>query len=33
VCVKILRRDDSSVAFTGRLAGKLYLIDIRTSKV
>jgi hypothetical protein len=31
--VKILRREDSSVAFTGRLKGKLYLVDFTTSKV
>jgi hypothetical protein len=33
VDVKILRREDSSVAFMGRLKGKLYLIDFTTSKV
>jgi hypothetical protein len=33
VDVKILRREDSSVAFTGRLKGKLYLVDFTTSKV
>jgi hypothetical protein len=33
VDVKILRREDSSVAFTGRLKGKLYLIDFTTNKV
>jgi transposase InsO family protein len=33
VDVKILRRDDSSVAFTGRLKGKLYLVDFTTSMV
>jgi hypothetical protein len=33
VDVKILRREDSTVAFTGRLKGKLYLIDFTTSKV
>jgi hypothetical protein len=33
VDVKILRREDSSVGFTGRLKGKLYLIDFTTSKV
>ena len=27
VDVKILRREDSSVAFTGRLKGKIYLVD------
>jgi hypothetical protein len=32
VDVKILRREDSSIAFTGCLKGKLYLIDF-TSKV
>jgi hypothetical protein len=31
--VKILRREDSSVAFTGWLTGKLYLVDFRTSGV
>jgi hypothetical protein len=31
--VKILRREDSSVAFTGRLKGKLYLVDFTTNKV
>jgi hypothetical protein len=31
--VKILRREDSSVAFTGRLNGKLYLVDFTTSRV
>jgi transposase InsO family protein len=33
VDVKILRREDSSVAFTGRLKGKLYLVDFITSRV
>jgi hypothetical protein len=33
VCVKILRREDSSVAFTGWLTDKLYLADFRTSGV
>jgi transposase InsO family protein len=33
VDVKILRREDSSVAFTGRLKGKLYLVDFTTSKL
>jgi hypothetical protein len=33
VDVKILRREDSFVAFTGRLKGKLYLVDFTTSKV
>jgi hypothetical protein len=33
VDVKILRREDSSVVFTGRLKGKLYLVDFTTSKV
>jgi hypothetical protein len=33
VDVIILRREDSSVAFTGRLKGKLYLVDFTTSKV
>jgi hypothetical protein len=33
VDVKILRREDSSVAFTGRLKGKLYLVDFTTSRV
>jgi transposase InsO family protein len=33
VDVKILRREDSSVAFMGRLKGKLYLVDFTTNKV
>jgi hypothetical protein len=33
VDVKILIREDSSVAFTGRLKGKLYLVDFIISKV
>jgi hypothetical protein len=33
VCVKNLRREDSSVAFIERLIGKLYLVDFRTSRV
>jgi hypothetical protein len=33
VDVKILRREDSSIAFTGRLKSKLYLVDFTTSKV
>jgi hypothetical protein len=33
VDVKILRREDSSVAFIGRLKGKLYLVDFTTSRV
>jgi hypothetical protein len=33
VDVKILIREDSSVAFTSRLKGKLYLIDFTTSRV
>jgi hypothetical protein len=33
VCVKILIREDSSIAFTGCLTGKLYLVDFRTSRV
>jgi hypothetical protein len=33
VDVKILRREDSSISFTGRLKGKLYLVDFTTSKV
>jgi transposase InsO family protein len=33
VDVMILRREDSSIAFTGRLKGKLYLIDFTTSRV
>jgi hypothetical protein len=33
VDVEILRREDSSVAFMGRLKGKLYLVDFTTSKV
>jgi transposase InsO family protein len=31
--VKILRREDSSVAFTGHLKDKLYLVDFTTSRV
>jgi hypothetical protein len=33
VDVKILRSEDYSVAFTGRLKSKIYLIDFTTSKV
>jgi hypothetical protein len=33
VDVKILRRENSSVAFAGRLKGKLYLVDFTTSRV
>jgi hypothetical protein len=33
VDVKILRREDSSIAFTGRLKGKLYFVDFTTSRV
>jgi hypothetical protein len=33
VDVKILRREDSLVAFMGRLKGKLYLVDFTTNKV
>jgi hypothetical protein len=33
VGVKILRREESSIAFTGHLKVKLYLIDFTTSKV
>jgi hypothetical protein len=33
VDVKILRREDFSVAFMGRLKGKLYVVDFTTSKV
>jgi hypothetical protein len=33
VCVKILRREDSYVAFIGRLTHKLYLVDFQTSRV
>jgi hypothetical protein len=32
-CVKILRREDSSIAFIGWLTDKLYLVDFRTSGV
>jgi hypothetical protein len=32
-CVKILRREDFSVAFTGWLTVKLYFVDFRTSGV
>ncbi|WVZ96452.1 hypothetical protein U9M48_042090 [Paspalum notatum var. saurae] len=31
--VQILRREDSSIAFTGRLKGKLYLVDFTTIRV
>jgi hypothetical protein len=33
VCVKIPRREDSFVDFTGWLTCKLYLVDFRTSRV
>jgi hypothetical protein len=33
VCVKILRREDFSIAFMGWLIVKLYLVDFRTSRV
>jgi hypothetical protein len=29
----IFRREDSSIAFTGRLKGKLYLVDFTTERV
>src|SRR6266508_1135653 len=32
-CVQILRREDSSIAFMGRLKGKLYFVDFTTTKV
>jgi hypothetical protein len=32
-CVKIHRREDSSLTFTGWLTDKLYLVDFRTSGV
>src|SRR5438876_5197709 len=31
--VQILRREDSSIAFTGRLKGKLYFVDFTTTRV
>ena len=31
--VQILRREDSSIAFTGHLKGKLYLVDFTTTRV
>ncbi|WVZ52264.1 hypothetical protein U9M48_003340 [Paspalum notatum var. saurae] len=31
--VQILRREDSSIAFTGRLKGKLYLVDFTTTRL
>src|SRR5438128_2512243 len=31
--VQILRREDSSIAFMGRLKGKLYLVDSTTTRV
>ena len=31
--VTVTRREDSSIAFTGRLKGKLYLVDFTTTKV
>src|SRR5438034_2119181 len=31
--VQILRREDSSIAFSGRLKGKLYLVDFTTTRV
>src|SRR6266540_3085170 len=31
--VKILTREDSSIAFSGRLKGKLYLVDFTTTRV
>ncbi|WVZ55414.1 hypothetical protein U9M48_006074 [Paspalum notatum var. saurae] len=31
--VQILRREDSSIAFTGRLKGNLYLVDFTTTRV
>jgi hypothetical protein len=33
VYVKNIRREDSSIAFTGWLIGKLYLVDFRTIRV
>jgi hypothetical protein len=33
MCLKILRREDSSIAFTSWLTGRLYLVDFRTSGV
>ena len=30
--VTVFRREDSSIAFTGRLKGKLYLVDFNKSK-
>src|SRR5437762_2816341 len=31
--VQILKREDSSIAFSGRLKGKLYLVDFTTTRV
>jgi hypothetical protein len=31
--VEVLRREDSSIAFTGQLKGKLYLVDFTSSRV
>ena len=31
--VTVFRREDSSIAFTGRLKGKLYLVDFTTDRV
>ena len=31
--VTIFKREDSSIAFTGQLKGKLYLVDFTTTKV
>src|SRR5438132_11648735 len=31
--VQILRREDSSIAFTGRLKGKLYLVDFTITRM
>ena len=31
--VEVYRRDDSSIAFTGHLKGKLYLVDFTSNRV
>jgi hypothetical protein len=33
VGLTVFRREDSSIAFTGRLKGKLYLVDFPREKV
>ena len=31
--VEVYRREDSTIAFTGRLKGKLYLVDFTSNRV